>query len=200
MERLTTAYERIGADGSAEMQYVANASDLEVESRLFVVPCKPGDEIYEIVEVEFPEWDCYICGFIVQDVSAKQVKYADEWADWDAPYLYTDEKEARAKAEQLLRQRNRLKSGWIPVTERLPENDDYVLMSFENFSLPLVGRYVDDEKLGGAWYLGIASTKIPVWRTTCSSMPGCRCRSHTGRMSRMMTCDRRKRCSYRKMI
>lgn len=154
MERLTTAYERIGADGSAEMQYVANASDLEVESRLFVVPCKPGDEIYEIVEVEFPEWDCYICGFIVQDVSAKQVKYADEWADWDAPYLYTDEKEARAKAEQLLRQRNRLKSGWIPVTERLPENDDYVLMSFENFSLPLVGRYVDDEKLGGAWYLG----------------------------------------------
>ena len=148
------------------MQYVANASDLEVENRLgayedaeeegrlFVVPCKPGDEIYEIVEVEFPEWDCYICGFIVQDVSAKQVKYADEWADWDAPYLYTDEKEAEAKAEQLLRQRNRLKSGWIPVTERLPENDDYVLMSFENFSLPLVGRYVDDEKLGGAWYLG----------------------------------------------
>lgn len=45
-------------------------------------------------------------------------------------------------------------SGWIPVTERLPENDDYVLLSFENFSLPLVGRYVDDEKLGGAWYLG----------------------------------------------
>lgn len=146
MERLTTAYERILVAGSAEMQYVANASDLEVESRLrayedaeeegrlFVVPCKPGDEI---VEVEFPEWDCYICGFIVQDVSAKQVKYADEWADWDAPYLYTDEKEARAKAEQLLRQRNRLKSRWIPVTERLPENDDYVLMSFENFSLPL---------------------------------------------------------------
>ncbi len=154
MERLTTAYERIGADGSAEMQYVANASDLEVESRLFVVPCKPGDEIYEIVEVEFPEWDCYICGFIVQDVSAKQVKYADEWADWDAPYLYTDEKEARAKAEQLLRQRNRLKSGWIPVTERVPENDDYVLMSFENSSRSSVGRYVDDEKLGGAWYLG----------------------------------------------
>ena len=82
MERLTTAYERILVAGSAEMQYVANASDLEVESRLrayedaeeegrlFVVPCNPGDEI---VEVEFPEWDCYICGFIVQDVSAKQV-------------------------------------------------------------------------------------------------------------------------------
>lgn len=112
MERLTTAYERILVAGSAEMQYVANASDLEVESRLrayedaeeegrlFVVPCKPGDEI---VEVEFPEWDCYICGFIVQDVSAKQVKYADEWADWDAPYLYIGRKRSNErKAEQLL--------------------------------------------------------------------------------------------------
>lgn len=38
------------------------------------------------------------------------------------------------------------------MTERLPENDSYVLMSFENFSLPLVGRC--DEELGGAWYLG----------------------------------------------
>ena len=166
MERLTTAYERILVDESAGMQYVANASDLEVvnrlgayedaevEGRLFVVPCKPGDVIYEVVVDEIPVWNCYVHRFIVQDVSAKQVKYVDEWADWDTPYLYTDEKEARAKAEQLLRQRNRLKSRWIPVTERLPENDDYVLMSFENFSLPLVGRYVDDEKLGGAWYLG----------------------------------------------
>ena len=162
MERLTTAYERKWVDGRTETVYAAKASDLEVvnrlgtyedaeeEGRLFVVPCKPGDEIYEIVEVEFPEWDCYICGFIVQDVSAKQVKYADEWADWDAPYLYTDEKEARAKARQLRNQRKRLKSGWIPVTERLPENGDYVLLSFENFSLPLVGRYVGDEELGGA--------------------------------------------------
>ena len=160
MERLTTAYERIWADGSAEMQYVANASDLEVvnrlgtyedaeeEGRLFVVPCKPGDEIYEIVEVEIPVWNCYVNRFIVQDVSAKQVKYSDDWVDWDAPYLYTDEKEAEAKARQLRNQKKRLESGWIPVTERLPENDDYVLMSFENFSLPLVGRYEGDEKLG----------------------------------------------------
>lgn len=166
MERLTTAYERILVAGSAEMQYVANASDLEVESRLrayedaeeerrlFVTPCKPGDKIYEVEVFEHPEWNCHVRGYVVQDVSAKQVKYADEWADWDAPYLYTDEKEAEAKARQLRNQRKRLKSGWIPVTEGVPENDDYVLMSFENFSLPLVGRYVDDGKLGGAWYLG----------------------------------------------
>ena len=94
MERLTTAYERILVAGSAEMQYVANASDLEVvnrlgtyedaeeERRLFVVPCKPGDVIYEVEVFEHPEWNCHVHRFIVQDVSAKQVKYADEWADW----------------------------------------------------------------------------------------------------------------------
>lgn len=167
MERLTTAYERTWVDGRMETQYVAKEEsvmeienklgkyeDAEEEGRLFITPCKPGDLIYEVDVIERPEWDCYVNGFVVQDVSAKQVKYADDWADWDAPYLYTDEKEAKAKARQLRNQRKRLESGWIPVTERLPENDDYVLMSFENFSLPLVGRYVDDGKLGGAWYLG----------------------------------------------
>lgn len=109
---------------------------------------------------EIPSWECYICGYVVQDVSAKQVKYADNWIDWDEPNVYTSEKEARAKAEQLIRQRNRLEShtvsepGWIPVTERLPENDEYVLLSFENPSRSSVGRYVGDEKLGGAWYEG----------------------------------------------
>lgn len=172
MKRLTTAYERKWVDGRTETVYAAKASDLEVvnrlgtyedaeeERRLFVTPCKPGDKIYEVVVDEIPSWECYICGYVVQDVSTKQVKYADEWADWDAPNVYTSEKEARTKAEQLIRQRNRLEShtvsepGWIPVTERLPENDSYVLMSFENFSLPLVGRYVGDEELGGAWYEG----------------------------------------------
>lgn len=42
---------------------------------------------------------------------------------------------------------------WIHVEERLPDNDDYILMSFENFSLPLVGRYETDET-GGAFYVG----------------------------------------------
>lgn len=173
MERLTTEYERIWVDGRMETQYVAKEEsvmeienklgkyeDAEEEGRLFITPCKPGDLIYEVDVIERPEWDCYVNGFVVQDVSAKQVKYEDDWIDWDAPNVYTSEKETRAKAEQLIRQRNRLEShtvsepGWIPVTERLPENDSYVLMSFENFSLPLVERYVDDEELGGAWYLG----------------------------------------------
>lgn len=42
---------------------------------------------------------------------------------------------------------------WIPVEERLPENDDHILLSFENFSLQLVGRYGIDSE-GGAFYIG----------------------------------------------
>ena len=43
--------------------------------------------------------------------------------------------------------------GWIPCSERLPENDNYILLSFENFTVPLVGRYEEDES-GGAFYVG----------------------------------------------
>lgn len=44
--------------------------------------------------------------------------------------------------------------GWIPVEERLPEDDNYILLSFANFSLPMVGRYEKDEEGSGAFYLG----------------------------------------------
>lgn len=43
---------------------------------------------------------------------------------------------------------------WIPVTERLPESGKYVLMSFENFILPVIGRYEVNDEGDGAWYLG----------------------------------------------
>ena len=42
---------------------------------------------------------------------------------------------------------------WIPVEERLPEDDKYILLSFENFSIPLVGRY-DRDETGAAFYVG----------------------------------------------
>lgn len=42
---------------------------------------------------------------------------------------------------------------WIPVEERLPGTDDYVLLSFDNFSIPFVGRYEEDES-GCAFYVG----------------------------------------------
>ena len=44
------------------------------------------------------------------------------------------------------------KPKWIPAEEP-PKNDKYILLSFENFSVPQVGRYEEDE-CGGAYYLG----------------------------------------------
>lgn len=44
-------------------------------------------------------------------------------------------------------------SRWIPVTEKLPKPKTYVLVSFSNFSLPIIGRYDENEE-GGAWFAG----------------------------------------------
>ena len=46
-----------------------------------------------------------------------------------------------------------MNDGWVPVEERLPEDDKYILLSFSNFSLPIVGRYERDEDGSGAFYL-----------------------------------------------
>lgn len=46
------------------------------------------------------------------------------------------------------------KQFWIPITERLPETDDYILISFDNSSLPDIGRYEVDEDGGGEFYPG----------------------------------------------
>ncbi len=40
-------------------------------------------------------------------------------------------------------------SNWIPVSERLPDGNEYILLSFSNFSLPMVGRFEN-----GPFYLG----------------------------------------------
>ena len=56
------------------------------------------------------------------------------------------------KAEEIIRKHLK-NDGWIPVEERLPEDDHYILLSFTNFNLPMVGRYETDQE-GGAFYLG----------------------------------------------
>lgn len=44
-------------------------------------------------------------------------------------------------------------SRWIPIDERQPETDIYILASFENFNTPDIARYEED-KNGGAFYPG----------------------------------------------
>lgn len=49
----------------------------------------------------------------------------------------------------------RLKAtNWIPVNEKLPDPDKYILVSFENFSLPMIGRYTVDDDDSGTFRIG----------------------------------------------
>lgn len=45
-------------------------------------------------------------------------------------------------------------NGWIPVSEKLPDPDKHILVSFENFSLPMIGRYTVDDDDGGTFRVG----------------------------------------------
>lgn len=38
---------------------------------------------------------------------------------------------------------------WIPIEEQIPKEDEYILLSFENFSIPVIGRFEN-----GAFYAG----------------------------------------------
>nr|WP_296960736.1 DUF551 domain-containing protein [uncultured Mediterraneibacter sp.] len=43
--------------------------------------------------------------------------------------------------------------GWIPISERLPEDESYILVSFENATMLDIARYEEDGE-GGAFYPG----------------------------------------------
>lgn len=44
-------------------------------------------------------------------------------------------------------------NSWIDVDVELPKPNEYLLLSFSNFSIPVVGRYEEDEE-GGAFHIG----------------------------------------------
>lgn len=44
--------------------------------------------------------------------------------------------------------------GWIDIDQELPKDDKYILLSFSNFDLPVVGRYEEDQDGCGGFYIG----------------------------------------------
>ena len=42
-------------------------------------------------------------------------------------------------------------NGWITVDEKLPDPDKYILVSFENFPIPMIGIYTVDDDDGGTF-------------------------------------------------
>ena len=56
--------------------------------------------------------------------------------------------------EELEEQDNQNDMRWIScITEKFPKDGERVLLSFANFSIPLVGRYEEDKE-GGTFYIG----------------------------------------------
>lgn len=45
-------------------------------------------------------------------------------------------------------------TNWIPVEEKLPDPDKYILVSFFNSSIPMIGRYTVDDNDGGTFRVG----------------------------------------------
>ena len=43
---------------------------------------------------------------------------------------------------------------WIPISEHLPEDESYILVSFENATMPDIARYEENEDEGGTFYPG----------------------------------------------
>lgn len=70
----------------------------EEQGLLLRVPVAVGGKVYEIIEETVPNNYFYISEHEVQDVSAKAVKYADDWCEYGDPNLYF----TRAEAEQAL--------------------------------------------------------------------------------------------------
>ena len=63
--------------------------------------------------------------------------------------IHCETEEERKKAIERLKSTN-----WIPVDERLPDTDEHILVSFINFSLPMIGRYTVDDDDGGTFRVG----------------------------------------------
>lgn len=62
----------------------------------------------------------------------------------------------KSQAGILLKKMNeeQKKHSWIPAEYEVPIDDSYVLLSFENFSGVLIGRYERQKDGSGNWYLG----------------------------------------------
>ena len=60
----------------------------------------------------------------------------------------------KGKQEIDILEANAETNGWIPVDEGTPIDDRYILLSFENFSIPIIGRYEEDKDGCGNFYIG----------------------------------------------
>ncbi len=107
------------------------------------------------------KWEQLRAGSVItKDVAEKLYGALCKLKDYENTDLSPEEVErvndfSKSQAYLLMEklQKEREKHQRIPVTEQLPEPETYVLVSFSNFSLPIIGRYDENEE-GGVWFAG----------------------------------------------
>lgn len=105
---------------------------------------------------------CDKCDFCDNDIrnAGRCREKAKEWANgatsWSGEIVSSWMYAKLAESEEVNRilAEEEKTGGWIPVTERLPEDDKYIMISFKNFTLPDIGRYEADKDGNGAFYPG----------------------------------------------
>ena len=108
------------------------------------------------------EWDQLHAGFVItEEVCRKLYGALYKLKDYEDTGLSPADVErvndfSQSQAHELLGklQEERSKHSWVPVAEQLPEPEELVLLSFENFSLPMIGRYTADTDNGGPFRVG----------------------------------------------
>lgn len=75
---------------------------------------------------------------------------ADIYDDTYDITIHCESEEDKKDAKEALKKIRR----WIPVTEKLPEPETYILVSFDNFTLPDIATYRVDDDGSGAFYPG----------------------------------------------
>lgn len=88
-------------------------------------------------------------------IKERLMQYADKYSGC-YKYAGVYVKVIQDMIEQLLAdlEQDEKENGWIPVSERLPETDDYILLSFANYSIPIIGRCERDKDGNGIFYAG----------------------------------------------
>lgn len=66
----------------------------------------------------------------------------DECKEWSEQWSGYEDAEEKDRLGQ-----------WIPCSERLPEDESYILVSFENSTMPDIARYEENDE-GGTFYPG----------------------------------------------
>lgn len=76
---------------------------------------------------------------------------AGKWEAYDDTYDITIHCESEEEQEKALSMLKNIQ--WIPITERTPEDESYILVSFENATMVDIARYEADDE-GGSFYPG----------------------------------------------